>query len=195
MDRNKKVGPDAWRTHREGSTAGEVSHPGTCRSGGIGLILRFVPLGKSPATSGSSSGSSSIAGVDASPACREAKLATAAPPPRPAAAAAAAAAALPGSMKPRDQQQQQQHCRLRHGKLGAVSISFILDQKPASHIRTATTTSCNDSSNSSIAGRGTARWSWCKPRLEGSRASHHRTTTTTSSGSGSSSSSSSSIAG
>ncbi|KAE9287556.1 hypothetical protein PR003_g26021 [Phytophthora rubi] len=65
VDRNKKFGPDAWRAHREGSTAGEVSHYGTCRSGGIGLILRFVPLGKSPATSSSSS---SIAGVDASPA-------------------------------------------------------------------------------------------------------------------------------
>ncbi|KAE8978216.1 hypothetical protein PR002_g24778 [Phytophthora rubi] len=89
MDRNKKVGPDAWRAHREGSTAGEVSHHGTCRSGGIGLILRFVPLGKSPAW-------------------KEAKLATAAPPQRP--AAAAAAAALPGSMKSRDQQQQ----RRRH---------------------------------------------------------------------------------
>ncbi|KAE8956236.1 hypothetical protein PF011_g31550, partial [Phytophthora fragariae] len=44
-------------------TAGEVSHYGACRSGGIGLILRFVPLGKSPATSSSSN----IAGVDASP--------------------------------------------------------------------------------------------------------------------------------
>ncbi|KAE9291984.1 hypothetical protein PR003_g24885 [Phytophthora rubi] len=59
--------------------------------------------------------------------------------------------------------------------------------KPASHIRTATTTSCSDSSNSSIAGRGTARWSKCKPRLEGTRASHYRTATTTSSGSSSSS--------
>ncbi|KAE9331377.1 hypothetical protein PF008_g15458 [Phytophthora fragariae] len=52
-------------------TAGEVSHYGACRSGGIGLILRFVPLGKSPATSsrsGAGSCSSSIAGVDASPA-------------------------------------------------------------------------------------------------------------------------------
>ncbi|KAE9275122.1 hypothetical protein PR003_g29420 [Phytophthora rubi] len=131
VDRNKNFGPDAWRAHREGSTAGEASHYGTCRSGGIVLILRFVPLGKSPATS--SSGGSSIAGVDASPAW-----------------------------------------------------------KPASHIRTATTTSCSDSSNSSIAGRGTTRWNWCKPRLEGSRASHRRTATTTSSGSGSSSSSSSS---
>ncbi|KAE8875066.1 hypothetical protein PF005_g22056 [Phytophthora fragariae] len=65
-NRNKKVGPDAWRTHLEGSTAGEVSHYGTCRSGSIGLILRFVPLGKSPANSSSSR--SSIAGVDANPA-------------------------------------------------------------------------------------------------------------------------------
>ncbi|KAE9172735.1 hypothetical protein PF005_g26572 [Phytophthora fragariae] len=51
-------------------TAGEVSHYGACRSGGIGLILRFVPLGKCPATSsrsGAGSCSSSIAGVDASP--------------------------------------------------------------------------------------------------------------------------------
>ncbi|KAE9276616.1 hypothetical protein PF001_g26037 [Phytophthora fragariae] len=65
-NRNKKVGPDAWRTHLEGSTAGEVSHYGTCRSGSIGLILRFVPLGKSSSRAGSSR--SSIAGVDANPA-------------------------------------------------------------------------------------------------------------------------------
>ncbi|KAE9089076.1 hypothetical protein PF010_g19139 [Phytophthora fragariae] len=44
----------------------KVSHYGTCRSGSIGLILRFVPLGKSPANSSSSR--SSIAGVDANPA-------------------------------------------------------------------------------------------------------------------------------
>ncbi|KAE8989856.1 hypothetical protein PR001_g21657 [Phytophthora rubi] len=77
VDSNKNFGPDAWRAHREGSTAGEVSHYGTCRSGGIGLILRFVSLGKSPATSssGSSSGSSSIAGVDASPATSSSSIA------------------------------------------------------------------------------------------------------------------------
>ncbi|KAE9189222.1 hypothetical protein PF004_g22275 [Phytophthora fragariae] len=63
--------------------------------------------------------------------------------------------------------------------------------KPASHICTATTTG----SSGSIAGRGTARWSWCKPRLGGRRASHYRTATTTSSGGGSGSSSSSSVAG
>ncbi|KAE9185936.1 hypothetical protein PF005_g21054 [Phytophthora fragariae] len=51
VDRNKKVGPHAWRADPHGSTAGEVSHYGTCRSGSIGLILRFVPLGKSSATS------------------------------------------------------------------------------------------------------------------------------------------------
>ncbi|KAE8993773.1 hypothetical protein PR002_g20135 [Phytophthora rubi] len=59
--------------------------------------------------------------------------------------------------------------------------------KPASHIRTATTSSSSSGggSSSSIPGRGTARWIWCKPRLEGSRASHFRTATTTSSGGGS----------
>ncbi|KAE8975103.1 hypothetical protein PR001_g25805 [Phytophthora rubi] len=48
MDRNKNFGPDVWRAHLEGSTAGEVSHYSTYRSGGIDLILRFVPLGKCP---------------------------------------------------------------------------------------------------------------------------------------------------
>ncbi|KAE9165484.1 hypothetical protein PF005_g29584 [Phytophthora fragariae] len=116
----------------EGSTAGEVSHYGTCRSGGIGLILRFVPLGKSPATSSSSI---SIAGVDEgkplvhavhlrlpTDCCALFCVPPTPPPPAAAApaAAAAATAALPGSMqapperkpnwplqhRPRDQQQQ-----------------------------------------------------------------------------------------
>ncbi|KAE9180176.1 hypothetical protein PF005_g23389 [Phytophthora fragariae] len=123
MDRNKKVGPDAWRAHREGSTAGEVSHYGTCRSGGIGLILRFVPLRKSPAW-------------------KEAKLATAAPPPPPrpaAAAAAAAAAALPGSMKPRDQRQQRR-TKLGPGKLRleAEPAAAAPPQRPAAAAAAAT---------------------------------------------------------
>ncbi|KAE9230998.1 hypothetical protein PF004_g10348 [Phytophthora fragariae] len=78
--------------------------------------------------SSSGAGSSSIAGVDASHAWKEAELATAAPPPRP---AAAAALPLPGSMQAPP------------------------GRNRAGHIRTATTTSCSDSSSSSIAGRGT----------------------------------------
>ncbi|KAE9009292.1 hypothetical protein PF011_g10351 [Phytophthora fragariae] len=134
VDRNKNFGPDAWRTHLEGSTAGEVSHYGTYRSGGIGLILRFVPLGKSSPWT-------------------EAELATAGPPPRPAAAAAAAAAAaLPGSM---------QAPRPAEAAVPAAALPLLgsMQAPPgrnrAGHIRTATTTSCSDSSSSSIAGRGT----------------------------------------
>ncbi|KAE9275023.1 hypothetical protein PF008_g29444 [Phytophthora fragariae] len=106
MDRNKKVGPDARRAHREGSTAGEVSHYGTCRSGGIGLILRFVPLGKSPATSSSSgagSSSSRNAGVDEAPPGRK--------------------PSWPLQHRHDDQQRrrrQQQHCRTRHSKMELV---------------------------------------------------------------------------
>nr|KAE8920240.1 hypothetical protein PF009_g29462 [Phytophthora fragariae] len=111
MDRNKKVGPDAWRAHREGSTAGEVSHYGTCRSGGIGLILRFVPLGKSPATSSSSgagSSSSRNAGVDEAPPGRK--------------------PSWPLQHRHDDQQRrrrQQQHCRTRHSKMELVQASLI----------------------------------------------------------------------
>ncbi|KAE9092584.1 hypothetical protein PF007_g18431 [Phytophthora fragariae] len=154
-NRNKKVGPDAWRTHLEGSTAGEVSHYGTCRSGSIGLILRFVPLGKSSSRAGSSR--SSIAGVDANPATSSSS----------GAGSSSSIAGVEASP--------------------AASSSSIagVDASRAGHCRTATMTG----SSSSITGRGTARCSWCKPRLEGSRASYYRTATatatTTSSGGGS----------
>ncbi|KAE9198855.1 hypothetical protein PF002_g22316 [Phytophthora fragariae] len=161
MDRNKKVGPDAWRAHREGSTAGEVSHYGTCRSGGIGLILRFVPLRKSPAW-------------------KEAKLATAAPPPPPrpaAAAAAAAAAALPGSMKV-------SRALATSGSSGGRSwgraSSAWKPSQPLPHRH-------NDQQQQRQQQRRT-KLGPGKPRLEGRRASHYRTTTTTSSGGSSSSS-------
>ncbi|KAE9106613.1 hypothetical protein PF002_g10140 [Phytophthora fragariae] len=117
-------------------TAGEVSHYGACRSGGIGLILRFVPLGKCPATSsrsGAGSCSSSIAGVDASPETSSSSN-------------IAGVDASPETSS----------------RSGAGSCSSIagVDASPAwklaSHIRTATTTSCSDNS-SSFAGRGTAR--------------------------------------
>ncbi|KAE9015876.1 hypothetical protein PR002_g13817 [Phytophthora rubi] len=89
----------------EGSTAGEVSHYGTCRSGGIGLILRFVPLGKSPATSSSSGAgsSTSIAGVD-----EESR------------AGHCSTAPATSSSSGGQQQQQQQHCRTRHSKMVVV---------------------------------------------------------------------------
>ncbi|KAE9080661.1 hypothetical protein PF007_g22958 [Phytophthora fragariae] len=132
MDRNKKVGPDAWRAHREGSTAGEVSHYGTCRSGGIGLILRFVPLGKSPATSSSSgagSSSSRNAGVDEAPPGRK--------------------PSWPLQHRHDDQQRrrrQQQHCRTRHSKMELPR----LEESRASRYRT--TTSSGGGSGGCIAG-------------------------------------------
>ncbi|KAE8979967.1 hypothetical protein PR001_g23179 [Phytophthora rubi] len=121
-------------------TAGEVSHYGACRSGGIGLILRFVPLGKSPATSSRSGAgsSSSIAGVDASPATSSRSGAG---------SSIAVVDASPATSS-------------RSGAGSCSSSIAGVDAspawKPASHIRTATTTSCCDNS-SSFAGRGTAR--------------------------------------
>ncbi|KAE9213974.1 hypothetical protein PF002_g17799 [Phytophthora fragariae] len=123
-----------------------------CHQPGL-LPLDGSRAGHSETATTTSSGGGCITGVDASSPWTEAELATAGPPPRPAAAAAAAAAAaLPGSM-----QAPRPTAAPRPPAASALpgSMQAPPGRNRAGHIRTATTTSCSDSSSSSIAGRGT----------------------------------------
>ncbi|KAE8960284.1 hypothetical protein PR001_g30430, partial [Phytophthora rubi] len=97
QQRRTKLGPGKLRLEAEPAAAAPPPRPAAVALPDEAMAGQAPPGSRASrcrtaTTTSSGGGSSSIAGVDASPAWKEAELATAAPPRRPAAAAAAAAA-------------------------------------------------------------------------------------------------------